>query len=542
MSRWFSVLLIAMLLFGVALRVGTLGTKLFWLDETFTQLRVAGYTAAELQTEFFDARPHPVAVLRHRLDVGSDATPGALIRSLKLEDVQHPPLFYLLDQSLIREFGNTIASWRLAALLSGLLAIAAAFWFGRELLGTESGLLTAALVAVSPFCVLYSQQAREYGLWVTLTLASSAALLRALKDSRPRWWLLYALLTLAGWYTAILFAVILAVHVLLVFLDARVSLRSRLAFVAALGGGAILFVPWGLAVLGGSRMLGSTTSWGDAPRSLVFLLAKLGFNLGTALYDLEFLRPELVVIALVPVALLILGAIAVWRSGDVRLRTFTLASLLVSTVPFVALDVVQHHHHFTETRYFVPAILALLIVAAAALSKHTRVDRRVTEVVASLALIVMALSSTIGSLRPIWWGNHQDATLLPIARVVAQDPRPLIWSWGIVGALETSLLLPDEARIALANPIDPAVVVREGLPAELLAPGPQTMDPLRKAGLRLVPLAASSLDTTTVSIFRHALGREKNRGIDLAEPTLWRIERLGASMHRENATDSELVQ
>jgi hypothetical protein len=183
-----------------------------------------------------------------------------------------------------------------------------------------------------------------------------------------------------------------------------------------------------------------------------------------------------------------------------------------------------------------------LIVAAAALSKHARVDRRVTEVVASLALIVMALSSAIGSLRPIWWGNHQDATLIPIARVVAQDPRPLIWSWGIVGALETSLLLPDEARIALANPIDPAVVVRAGLPAELLAPGPQTMVPLRKAGLRLVPLAASSLDTTTVSIFRHALGREKSRGIDLAEPTLWRIERLGTSMRRENATDSEPVQ
>lgn len=38
-----------------------------------------------------------------------------------------------------------------------------------------------ALIAVSPFHVLYAQEAREYSLWTVTILLSSAALLRAMR-------------------------------------------------------------------------------------------------------------------------------------------------------------------------------------------------------------------------------------------------------------------------------------------------------------------------------------------------------------------------
>ncbi|OYV81268.1 MAG: hypothetical protein B7Z73_18270, partial [Planctomycetia bacterium 21-64-5] len=53
--------------------------------------------------------------------------------------------------------------------------------------GERAGLLAAALVALSPFQIDWSQQVRMYVLGACLTLLSCWLLLRALASARPRW-------------------------------------------------------------------------------------------------------------------------------------------------------------------------------------------------------------------------------------------------------------------------------------------------------------------------------------------------------------------
>ena len=522
MGRWFTLVLVAAIAFGVVLRVATLDTKLFWLDETFTQLRVAGHTAAGLDRSFLDGQVRPVTTYRAQLEMTDASTPSAVVDSLVREDSQHPPFFYLFDQLVVRVFGDGVIAWRAAAALCGLAGIAAAWWLGMELFG--EGLPLAALAALSPFCLLFSQQAREYGLWVTLTLASTAALLHALSAQRRRWWVVYAALSIVGWYTAILYPIILPAHALVAWLDRRATARERLGFVVAAVASAALFIPWAIVVAHGLKTVGSTTSWGDAPRSLGFLIAKLVFNVGTALYDLEYLQARFAVFGLLPLALMLLGVRTLSRSGDRRPWALITGMLVISTVPFLVADVAQRHHHFTQTRYFAPAIVALLILGAAPFSAVAVGVR--TRIIVTLGLAVMGASCSVGAIHSIWWGNRQDATLEPIARAIAADPSPVIWESGTVEAVETSVIWPDAARVAVLRPIDAASVKRAGLPAYLCAPNQALIDSLRAGGLRLTLIAGQSLDSPTVAAYRRMLGRGKSGEVDLNEPTLWRMERI----------------
>lgn len=116
----------------------------------------------------------------------------------------HPPLYYLLLSLWRGLFGAGEAALRGLSAVSGIGLVALAWWFGRRLFGIRAGLAAAALLAVSPFAVYYSQEARMYALlalWAALASAWIVSLaLPGNKVSRPGA-ALYALATAAGLYT-----------------------------------------------------------------------------------------------------------------------------------------------------------------------------------------------------------------------------------------------------------------------------------------------------------------------------------------------------
>jgi 4-amino-4-deoxy-L-arabinose transferase-like glycosyltransferase len=96
-------------------------------------------------------------------------------------------------------------------------------------------------MALSPFLIFYSTQARPYALLVCLVLGSTLALLVALERGERRWWALYAAcscLVMYTQYTAIFVLVAQAAWVLIFRPRARRQLL--LANIAAV----IAFVPW----------------------------------------------------------------------------------------------------------------------------------------------------------------------------------------------------------------------------------------------------------------------------------------------------------
>ena len=143
-------LLAAATIAGAVLRIVAIGREALWGDEALT------YVLAQAPAE---------ALARAPID------PTA-------------PLYYWLHQLLIPD-GASAAAGRSIAMVAGVLAIPAAFFLARQMIG-RGAWLAAAWVAVSAPLVDYSQEARAYALLVLLILLSALALHRALDPAARR--------------------------------------------------------------------------------------------------------------------------------------------------------------------------------------------------------------------------------------------------------------------------------------------------------------------------------------------------------------------
>jgi 4-amino-4-deoxy-L-arabinose transferase-like glycosyltransferase len=99
-------------------------------------------------------------------------TPGQLLAQLPHTE-STPPLYYLLAWGWVRLFGDHEAGLRSLSALAGVATVPVAFAAARTLAGRRVALFAAVLVAVNPFLVWYSQEARSYAL---LVLAATVAL------------------------------------------------------------------------------------------------------------------------------------------------------------------------------------------------------------------------------------------------------------------------------------------------------------------------------------------------------------------------------
>jgi 4-amino-4-deoxy-L-arabinose transferase-like glycosyltransferase len=165
--------LVLIVLLAAALRFPTLGAQSIWFDEAAT----------------WDLVRRPLGEMLGRIPDGEST----------------PPLFYLLEWLSVRVLGDGEAGLRALSALAGVLTVLVAYGIGRRLAGSRAGLATAALVAVNPLLVWFSQEARAYALVALLSAASLLLLLRCLDDARRgslAAWAIVAILALATHYFA----------------------------------------------------------------------------------------------------------------------------------------------------------------------------------------------------------------------------------------------------------------------------------------------------------------------------------------------------
>jgi mannosyltransferase len=143
--------LAALGLLAAALRLSTLDLQSFWYDEAFT----------------------PIHVLHPSL--------WATLRSVAHTE-NTPPLWYVLAWADSRVLGTGEVALRLPSALAGIATVPVAWAIGRELAGRRAAIACAALVAVNPLFVWYSQEARAYGLFVLMGALAMLCFLRALRD------------------------------------------------------------------------------------------------------------------------------------------------------------------------------------------------------------------------------------------------------------------------------------------------------------------------------------------------------------------------
>jgi len=162
-------LLLAILLLGVGLRLYQLDTDSLWLDEV--------KTASTSRLDF-------VSML-----------------NFQVQKSVHPPLLYVLNHVLITLMGTSDFVLRVPCALLGSASVALAYKLGESLWTRKEGLVGAFLVAVNPYLVEYSQEARHYALMVFFVLFSLMFLIFAVRRGGIACWLGFAVCTSLAIYT-----------------------------------------------------------------------------------------------------------------------------------------------------------------------------------------------------------------------------------------------------------------------------------------------------------------------------------------------------
>jgi mannosyltransferase len=194
--------LAALTLLAAALRLSTLDLQSFWYDEAFT----------------------PVHVLHSSLT--------ATLRSVAHTE-NTPPLWYVIAWADSRVLGTGEVALRLPSALAGIATVPVAWAIARELASRRAAIACAALVAVNPLFVWYSQEARAYGLFVLTAALTMLCFLRAEREP-TRWHMaafaLSGVLALLSHY----FAVFLLIPMILWLMTHPRLRRAGAAAVAAL--------------------------------------------------------------------------------------------------------------------------------------------------------------------------------------------------------------------------------------------------------------------------------------------------------------------
>jgi 4-amino-4-deoxy-L-arabinose transferase-like glycosyltransferase len=164
-----------------------------------------------------------------------------------------PPLFFFVMRVWTGWFGTGDWVAKIPAVAIGLLLIPAVYSLGKTVSAPKTGLMAAALVALAPPTVFYSQEIRPYGLVALLVCASAIFYCRLLQSGgagRRDWIGFVAAMTgmIYTQYTGLVFACGLGLMTIAVFFCRRRLPLGKFA----IAGAAIfcLYLPWWMVFLG----------------------------------------------------------------------------------------------------------------------------------------------------------------------------------------------------------------------------------------------------------------------------------------------------
>jgi mannosyltransferase len=211
--------MLAITMVGAALRGYHLGLYSLWYDEAFT-----AWTVAQIPKD---------------------------IIWIGLQDVVHPPLYYLLLSFTSRLIGNSEFSLRALSAAISLLGLPLLYQLGWRGWDRRVGLAAALLWACLPFPVWYGQEARMYAMLTVVGLAAALCLVRALPGGSRRWLIANAILNLIGLHTHYFYFFSLLSQYLYLASTLRRHRRAFWRWFAMNGVAASLYLPWGVAILRG---------------------------------------------------------------------------------------------------------------------------------------------------------------------------------------------------------------------------------------------------------------------------------------------------
>lgn len=386
--RWFGFVL----LLGLGFRMWRLASKPLWVDEVITSIFSLGRSFKDLPLD----QALPLAALPELFTLNTETSCVAIATHLATEST-HPPLFFCLLHSWLMALTPWTESlaWQLRSfsVMWGVGAIAAIYLLNRVAFSPRAALYGAGVMALSPFAVYLSQEARHYTLpitLITLALTCQIKLLQQLPLGKPRQgrsqlWLWFAWGTC---HTVALYShyfCLLAIASQLVLLGlfcwryrVRFPVRGILLYAFPL----LAFIPW-LPTFW-QHFNSPKTGWLSAPSGLSPLFQTFaGWVVMLVSFPVErqplAVQIGMGVLMLVSVSLLLRWAIAGFRQLPDSPGRFVLVGFVLLTIGefFGIVYLLQKDITIAPRYHFVyfPAICALLGAALSRLGGQGRKSR-----------------------------------------------------------------------------------------------------------------------------------------------------------------------
>lgn len=213
------LLLSGILILAVGLRLYTLGDYSLFFDEKSTLLvsqgvPLEGANQPELHQKYFT--PKDFWRPKHMADY---------YEAINRSDIGNSPAYYVLFHAWVALFGMSDFTLRLLSVIFSVLTVALVFRFTQKHLKSDRmALFVALLMAIEPFFVAYSHQARNYSMTFFFTLLATDVFLDIVRSTRPVHWtrfLWYGLLAWLVWFCHFLGIVVIGIHGLYVLLYVR---------------------------------------------------------------------------------------------------------------------------------------------------------------------------------------------------------------------------------------------------------------------------------------------------------------------------------
>ncbi|MEG4030662.1 MULTISPECIES: glycosyltransferase family 39 protein [unclassified Microcoleus] len=471
-------LIVLILITGIWFRFTNLDRKVYSFDESITSLRISGYTWTEMVQQDFQGKTISVADLQRKYQqISPEKTWWDTVKGLATEEPQLSPMYFILARFWVQLLDPQVATVRSLSALISLLVFPSIYWLCWELFRSASvGWVAVTIVAVSPFHVLYAQEARPYMMFAVLVLLSNAILLRAItlqnspitsKLSKAVW-SIYAIALTLGLYSSLLFFLVVCAHGIYVIIKDNWRFgKTLIAYLLASAAAIIIFAPWIWILLDNSEEIKSTVGFPRFFMPLISSLQPLILITCRMFIDTHWeggiiksgsinMTTDLIRVIVVAVLLLAIthSIYSLCRSTPKRVWLFVLTAIGITAIVLIAVRGVAD-------RYLVPYILAIQIAVAylftAKIKVATNPRQQKLWQFGLIALISSGIvSCAVSSQSQLWWNKYPSSTKYnpQVAAIVNQAKKPLVITHGgnnITGKiLSVSYLLKPEVQLLLA--------------------------------------------------------------------------------------------
>ncbi len=493
---WCRSLIVIILILGVFFRFVNLERKPYWHDEVFTSFWLAGYTSVEVEARLANGAVISVADLQKYQHLDSQRGLVDTVKAIATEDQQHPPLYYAIARLWVGWHGLNPLQIRLFSALISLLVFPALSWLCLELFNSpQVGWMAIILLAVSPFHILYAQEARQYSFWTVTILLASTALLRAMRLKTKLAWLTYATCVSLLLYSHLLSFLIVISHSIYVTAINRWRVsKDAIAFFMALSLGILTFAPW-LVLIDKIK----ASSWTGETISFFTLFQRWIFNVNMVLFDPQVnykeqlfrIRSNVDPVSLIslehpfsfvviPIFILICYSIYFLIRHTSREVWLFVIALICSTGLLLGVpDLIVGGQRSTIARFQTPCLLGIHLAVAYLLTiKVTEELRGVTTEtgfmgkkpgfyyirgklwqIGAIAIISLGiLSCTISSQSETWWNKYTNYYDSQVAAIINQSASALLISNSTTRTTALSYLLNPQIKLLLVRGENPAPI------------------------------------------------------------------------------------